>query len=607
MRQIYFMVLCVLGCAVGSYAQNVGVNNSNPGAALDVKGATGGGPLLNVRDENDVTRLHILSNGNVGIGTASPGSYKLNVNGTGRFAGQLDMSFNKIINVTDPTDPQDVATKNYVDGLDEWSLSGNNLYPKSTSYNVGIGNSSPGSYKLNVTGNTYMSGSLRVSQDNTTGGGLILADDGDFVDMNDGFGTMRFSYGVRINNANSGGTTTIQLPGTNAHDTYFNNGSNFGIGNASPSAKLHVTGNLMVESDGFSYMDNVTSGNWNALYFRSKANSLTEGGFILKQDESANCAGTGAEDVRFSIGVYNDFRQSSAHSDELWFQGGGRLVYNVGTWDSELNTIIGTPSAGTTGGHEWRVNNSAKMTLNHSGDLTLNNLGGSGKRPVYVDNNGTLTKGTGNDNSLWTIAMDMASSPDDLGGSDISFTGGDDDGYYYHNLPFSYTIEGTAYNSITICTNGWVAFGNVSSTSRSSGSLPASFTNNPVIFPYWTDLKDFGSGENVRVYNMGSGSNQVVVVHYKTKAYCGNNANPNPNHYAEFQVMIHQNGGINVKYINMNPTMNGQQISCSTTYNVTIGFQLSGGSSAKSFPVSYNAKVLDDNRMPESWSVSPLK
>ena len=75
-----------------------------------------------------------------------------------------------------------------------------------------------------------------------------------------------------------------------------------------------------------------------------------------------------------TIGVHNDFRSSTSHSDELWFQGGGRLCYNVGEWDSELSTIIGDPGSGTSYGgvkHEWRINNSAKMTLNSSG-LYLN-------------------------------------------------------------------------------------------------------------------------------------------------------------------------------------------------------------------------------------------
>jgi len=117
-----------------------------------------------------------------------------------------------------------------------------------------------------------------------------------------------------------------------------------------------------------------TAGEYTLVNFNSKVNSGSDRGFILVQDESAEPGGSSSEDLRMTIGVYNDFKQSSAHSDELWFQGGGRLCYNVGSWDSELNTIIGTPGVGTALGglkHEWRLSNSTKMTLNSSG-LYLN-------------------------------------------------------------------------------------------------------------------------------------------------------------------------------------------------------------------------------------------
>jgi hypothetical protein len=117
-----------------------------------------------------------------------------------------------------------------------------------------------------------------------------------------------------------------------------------------------------------------TAGQYTLINFNSKVNSGSDRGFILVQDESVEPGGSSSEDLRMTIGVYNDFKQSSAHSDELWLQGGGRLCYNVGSWDSELNTIIGTPGVGTALGglkHEWRLSNSTKMTLNTSG-LYLN-------------------------------------------------------------------------------------------------------------------------------------------------------------------------------------------------------------------------------------------
>ena len=56
-----------------------------------------------------------------------------------------------------------------------------------------------------------MSGSLTVNASNASGQGLILSDDGDIVDMNDGFCAMRFSNGVRIYSAKSGGTPVLSL------------------------------------------------------------------------------------------------------------------------------------------------------------------------------------------------------------------------------------------------------------------------------------------------------------------------------------------------------------------------------------------------------------
>src|SRR6056300_546169 len=136
---------------------------------------------------------------------------------------------------------------------------------------------------------------------------------------------------------------------------------------------------LLTASGGVrSYKDGVvaefqpaTSGEYTLINFHSKVNSGSDRGFILVQDESATSPGAGSEDLRMTIGVHNDFRSSASHSDELWFQGGGRLVYNVGSWDSELDTIIGTPGVGTTGGHEWRVNNSTKVVINHSGNVGI--------------------------------------------------------------------------------------------------------------------------------------------------------------------------------------------------------------------------------------------
>jgi hypothetical protein len=44
-----------------------------------------------------------------------------------------------------------------------WFLNGNNIYPNNTAYNVGIGNTNPGAYKLYVTGSTYLNGATTIN------------------------------------------------------------------------------------------------------------------------------------------------------------------------------------------------------------------------------------------------------------------------------------------------------------------------------------------------------------------------------------------------------------------------------------------------------------
>jgi hypothetical protein len=59
-------------------------------------------------------------------------------------------------------------------------------------------------------------GNLTVSSGNTTGGGIIFADDGDIVDLNDAYLSLRFSSGVRVFSANRSGTPVITLANTGA-------------------------------------------------------------------------------------------------------------------------------------------------------------------------------------------------------------------------------------------------------------------------------------------------------------------------------------------------------------------------------------------------------
>ena len=162
----------------------------------------------------------------------------------------------------------------------------------------------------------------------------------------------------------------------------------------------------------------VSSGSYSLMNFWSNVNYGSDRGFILVQDESANSPGSGSEDLRMTVGVYNDFNQSSSHSDQLWLQGGGRLCFNVGSWDSELNSIIGTPGSGTSHGglkYEWRVGNSKRMQLNSSGQLTLGPGGSSSY--AHFRNDGTWWRNYSSTNGAGIHLTGGAVMPADYNGN----------------------------------------------------------------------------------------------------------------------------------------------------------------------------------------------
>jgi hypothetical protein len=66
-------------------------------------------------------------------------------------------------------------------------------------------------FYVDPTAASRLNGNLHISINNATGGGLILADDGDIVDLNDGYCAMRFSAGVRIHSGNRTGGAVITL------------------------------------------------------------------------------------------------------------------------------------------------------------------------------------------------------------------------------------------------------------------------------------------------------------------------------------------------------------------------------------------------------------
>lgn len=125
--------------------------------------------------------------------------------------------------------------------------------------------------------------SLHVSALNDSGGGIILADDGDIVDLQDGYCSMRFSSGVRVYSAKSGGSTAITL-GNNGTITaaYLILNAQGGIEGgelqlAKPSSSTNLAGNIVIDVRGNNLRIFENGGAFRGVYFNfTQAGSQSE-------------------------------------------------------------------------------------------------------------------------------------------------------------------------------------------------------------------------------------------------------------------------------------------------------------------------------------------
>ncbi|MBP6732570.1 MAG: hypothetical protein KA149_10955, partial [Chitinophagales bacterium] len=178
-------------------------------------------PIVFTQSGNERMRIH--TNAFIGIGTAAP-TVMLDVNGAARVRS---------------------LGAGYVKSDASGNLSNGAI--AAADIPTGSGNYIQNQYSAAQTAEFYVSGrgrlqkSLYVSQDNTTGGGIVLADDGDIVDNNTGFADHRFSYGIRVMNGNGAAGTVVaaQISSTTANPTYFNAG-NVGIGITAPATRLEI-------------------------------------------------------------------------------------------------------------------------------------------------------------------------------------------------------------------------------------------------------------------------------------------------------------------------------------------------------------------------------
>lgn len=177
----------------------------------------------------------------------------------GTMTGNIDMNAGKIVNLTNPTAPQEAATKDYVDtaitATGVWTASGGNVYRSSG--NVGIGTTTP-SKKFEVVGearfqNGYDTDGTRFDS-GSAGYGLVR-----IKSPNGGAGQIEFASGqagwtwdTKIFRPSAGvlriekdGTTSASLDVTGSTFLASRDG-NVGVGTTTPNGKLDVKGNFVI-------------------------------------------------------------------------------------------------------------------------------------------------------------------------------------------------------------------------------------------------------------------------------------------------------------------------------------------------------------------------
>ncbi len=140
-------------------------------------------------------------------------------------------------------------------------------------------------------------------------------------------------------------------------------------------------------------------------------------------------------------------------------------------------------------------------------------------------------------------------------------------------LGFSFPFYENNFDSVRVCSNGFLSFTSSSAASM-NGTIPSTSIPNNAIYGFWDDLNPQASGGEVHYYN----ANGKFIVQFTNVA-----RSINQGHRVTFQMIIEQNGNVIVQYNTMIGSLN----------SATVGIENANGTTA--LQVVNNANYVHNN------------
>ncbi|MFH0855786.1 MAG: hypothetical protein V1869_04695, partial [Candidatus Omnitrophota bacterium] len=255
--------------------------------------------------------------GNVGIGTTSP-AYELDVTGDIRTTGNVYA-------------PSGGSTQGY------WKLTGSSLYPTSTSYNVGIGTTTPAN-KLDVEGNLAVGASYS--------GATPAPENGAIIQGNVGIGTTGPAAKLDVT-----GTANISASNTTGNSLTLSNNSLTSGTLFSKSLASNAGNSQSTTGESLSLTDNTSgTGGYTVLSVSSVASASAGSGnkYLLSLNPGLN-----NEVVFDSTGA---FRPTTSYTTNTASLGTALYRFKSAYIDTvDANNISGTVVTGSTSSPTWTI------------------------------------------------------------------------------------------------------------------------------------------------------------------------------------------------------------------------------------------------------------